>query len=448
MYSDDSNITPIDHLTETDDIARFTDHFSSFSRVINSLQRKYIELRDEFESQNGQLADANRRLIAYAKDNLTANEFLNGLLTAAKVGVVAVDRAGQVTHFNPAAARILNIAEADVIGKQYSDVIPSGESIEATVLHTIQTGEELQSVERRAERDDGATVCLSVSTSIISDDYGRRAGAVEVLHDLTTIKKMESEIARLNTLAALGEMAATVAHEVRNPLAGIAGFASLLERDLSEDDRLKPLARKIMRGVDSLNDTVTSLLNYTRFEEITRTQHRWDEFLSAAIDQYLVDNEALHDRLSISINQPPDPIESQVRLLFDRMLFRQVLFNIFANAVESAGGEAEIDVSYRILARDEANAVYGKKILLSLDETVVETTISDNGPGIDDDKLDRIFAPFFYTKSEGNGLGLAVVWKIIKGHGGDIIAENGETGGARFKIALPVKMIDQPRERR
>ena len=182
-----------------------------------------------------------------------------------------------------------------------------------------------------------------MSTSVLRDADHLPTGAVEVFHDLTKIKKMEQELARLNTLAALGEMAATIAHEVRNPLSGIGGFAALLEKDLEKDDPRHKLATKIIRGVNSLNDTVTTLLNYTRFDETNRADTSFGDFIERTIRQYKRDNPD-RNHLTIRLTHPSAGETCFVDI--DPLLFRQVFFNLFANAADMQVKRGKID--YRL----------------------------------------------------------------------------------------------------
>lgn len=422
-----------------EEVSRFADSYASFTRIINSLQRKYIELKDEFSSQNEQLVEANKKLVNLNQRNTTATEFLNGILNSISAGVIAIDLNGRITHFNPAASVILGIPGREPLGKPYREVIPPGTPVTANALRAAESGREVDSVEKRIELPDSTRLQLSVSTAVLRDDRNRLIGAVEVFQDLTKFKKMEQEIARLNTLAALGEMAATVAHEVRNPLAGIGGFAALLERDLDDSDPKKQLVEKIIRGVSSLNETVETLLNYTRFEEVNKAEVNYEGFIRGTVEQFQSDNE--HRLRNISMNYVPvgRGAEETVTLCLDKMLFRQIFFNILCNCVEACQENGMVEVTMQRLSRQAALARYADRIMLGIDETVVETAISDNGCGIDEEHLDRIFAPFFTTKRDGNGLGLAVAWKVIKAHGGEMYAENNRNGkGATFYLLMPV----------
>ncbi|UCE25494.1 MAG: PAS domain-containing protein [Candidatus Zixiibacteriota bacterium] len=422
-----------------DEVSRFADSYASFTRIINSLQRKYIELKDEFSVQNEQLVDANKKLVDLNERNTTATEFLNGILNSISAGVIAIDLNGRITHFNPAASVILGIPGREPLGKPYREVIPPGTPVSANALRAAESGREVDSVEKRIELPDGTRLQLSVSTAVLRDDQNRLVGAVEVFQDLTKFKKMEQEIARLNTLAALGEMAATVAHEVRNPLAGIGGFAALLERDLEDSDPKKQLVEKIIRGVSSLNETVETLLNYTRSEEVNKVEVNYESFLRDTIEQFQSDNESKLKKVSLSYIPAGLAGSEPVMLCLDKMLVRQVLFNILCNCVEACQEGGLIEVGMQRLSRQIALARHADRIMLGIGETIIETAISDNGCGVEKQHLDRIFAPFFTTKREGNGLGLAVAWKVIKAHGGEIYAENNKNGkGATFYLLMPV----------
>jgi len=428
-------------LAERTDIARFTDSYASFNRIVNSLQRKYLEIKDEFAAQNQALAEANRKLAGANERALAANDFLFRILNSITAGVIAVDTDGRITHFNPAAARMMGIPASAAVGKLYRDTVPPGDAVDANALRTCESCHPVTGVEKVLELVDGTRLHLSVSTVVLRDDDNHPTGAIEVFHDLTKMKQMEQELARLNTLAALGEMAATIAHEVRNPLTGISGFAALLSRDLEEDDPRQQLVTKISRGVESLNQTVTSLLNYTKFDELSTETLDFEEFLRRTIEQFKYDQPDMARGSRFDYRSPFGPSSEPIQVTCDPMLIRQLVYNLFINAVEATDDGARVEIMTRKLPRQKATGEYGSRLILSIDETVVETTIKDFGPGLSDEAQASLFAPFFTTKPEGNGLGLAMAWKIIKAHGGDIIADNHEAGGARFRIVLPTPIV-------
>jgi PAS domain S-box-containing protein len=422
------------------DLAQFADSYASFNRIVNSLQRKYIELKEEFETQQDKLVEANRRLVEMTSRNLAATEFLDGILNAVAAGVVAVDQNGRITHFNPTASVMLGIPAREPLGQLYRDVVPPGSPVEANALRAAETGRAVESVEKTMDLTDGTRLIVSVSTAILTDNSGRAVGAVEVFHDLTKTKKMEMEITRLNTLAALGEMAAAVSHQVRNPLSGILGYGSLLKRDMEPNDPRQKLVNRITDGVETLNKTVTTLLDYTRNEEVKRESVQFNEYLADAVRLFRRDHDTLADGLEFVIEPAANEAGQDYAVVIDPVLFRQVLFNLFCNAGEACSAGGQLTISYRKLPRQKAATQYADRLLLGLDETVFEVIISDNGPGVPESALDSLFAPFFTTRDNGNGLGLAMAWKILKAHGGDIALDRAYEDGARFVLLIPVRI--------
>ncbi len=439
--SDKQDILTSPAAESSEDISRFADSYASFNRIINTLQRNYIELKEEFSAQNDTLAETNRQMQELTARNLAATEFLNSILKSLSAGVISVDQSGLITHFNPAASLMLGIPLGAPQGKHYRDVIPPGDLLDANALRAAETGKAVDSVEKAVHLADGSRIVVSVSTAILRDENNKANGAVEVFHDLTRIRKMEQEIARLNTLAALGEMAATVAHQVRNPLSGILGYGSLLKRDMEPDDPRQKLISKITDGVETLNNTVTTLLNYTRHDELNRERVNFDEFLGSAVTQFRRDNADHARNTEIKIEPGLPPREEALELLLDPVLFRQVLYNLFTNSCEACDGPVEISMAYRIMPRQKAAELYGETLLLDSDETVFEMTVSDNGPGMTADAASQAFAPFFTTKAGGNGLGLAVGSKILRAHGGEIRLVKDVREGTQFLILLPTRIV-------
>jgi signal transduction histidine kinase len=419
--------------------AKFADSFASFNRVINGLQRKYIELKEEFSAQNEKLADANRRLMELTESNLAANQFLNGVLDSMPVSVITVDREGIVTHLNPAASIMFNKDARKAVGLHYSEIVKITSGANSGALSTLKSGNTFSSAEKEIILGGDRKVKVSVSTALLKDEVDNCVGAVEVFQDLTKVRKMEQEIARLNTLAALGEMAATIAHEVRNPLSGIGGFAALLERDVDKNDPKSQLIQKIKRGVETLNNTVTKLLNYTRFNELSRTEVDFVGYLRQSIEQFRhIQPGGQQFVITLYDNGMTKP--GNVIVSIDKLLFRQCFFNMLTNSIEAAGQKAITNVSIKVFSNQKIPATFANKINLEFDESLLAISIADNGPGIKPEYRDKIFAPFFTTKGGGSGLGLAVAWKLIKAHGGDIVLGESSDLGTTFHILLPARI--------
>ena len=427
--------------TGSADVSKFAETYASFNRIVNDLQRQYIELKEEFTAQNLELARTNLNLVRLTKSNLAATEFLNGVLNSVPIGVITVNQNSVITHCNPTAMAIFGIEEKSVIGRKYSEVIKTepGQSA-VSAVKTFNTGEEFSATEQIITLADNRELNLSISTAKLEDESGKFVGAVEVIQDMTKVRRLEQEIARLNTLAALGEMAAVIAHEVRNPLSGISGFASLLERDLEDDDPKMKLVLKIKRGAEILNETVTRLLNYTRFSELNRTDSSYLKYLESIIEDFNTQLAEAGKQTKVDFNFPEYLARRNVVISLDQILFRQALYNILTNAVEAMDDSGKLTVEIMTYDANDTPELFKNKLPLEFGEQLLVTTISDSGQGIEAEPREKIFAPFFTTKKDGSGLGLAVAWKLVKAHGGEILLAEKQQEGTTFHILLPAKI--------
>lgn len=260
---------------------------------------------------------------------------------------------------------------------------------------------------------------LSAIISAYNDVTERLKGAHERLHDEVArlreeLRRKNEELRRSERLAALGEMAAGLAHEIRNPLGGIALYASMLERELADHPKVGGAASKISVGVRSLERLVTEILDFAQEHRLEPQTHRMSEIIRALEDA--VCPWAAESQGALAIE--PDALACEVYC--DRHRLHQVLLNLVMNGLQASG------VGGRVTLGAAARGDGGTEI-----------HVTDNGPGIPEAHLHRIFNPFFTTKASGTGLGLAIVHRIIEAHGGTIRGGNLPSGGARFVIILP-----------
>jgi signal transduction histidine kinase len=231
------------------------------------------------------------------------------------------------------------------------------------------------------------------------------------------------ELARRERLAALGEMAAGVAHEIRNPLGSIQLFASLLDRDLADRPAERGIVGKISRGVQSLDRIVTDTLAFAGEAEPALRVVEFKRLLAGVVE--LVAAEINDADVDMTVTVVPEDLRGAA----DPDLLLRALTNLVLNGVQAAGEKGRIDLRVGATGPDKQ----------------VEITVADDGPGIAPELLDRIFNPFFTTRDTGTGLGLAIVHRIIEAHGGVISASNRDTGGASFRIILPAPNADATR---
>jgi PAS domain S-box-containing protein len=339
--------------------------------------------------------------------------YLNNILESLDTGVIVTDQTGRINVFNLAAEKYTGVKSAEALGRQYHEVIHL-ESAKIEEANRLAAGESIS----------GEIVLLPSETRAIPAAYSvarlretgsdAQPGLVLILYNLTEIKKLEDHVKRMSTLAALGEMAATVAHEIRNPLAGISGFTALLLRDIEPNSDARRLVEKINAGVKSLNATVGSLLDYTR--SITPEMVETDpaKIVENALSDFRTEPESQNQTFEIQVGS------RQLRAILDPQLFRLVVFNLLKNAAQACPSGGKVRVS---IGRADSGAL--------------RISVEDEGPGIPADTMEKMFVPFYTTKTNGTGLGLATVKKLTELHGGRVIAQNRPDGGAIFTIEIP-----------
>jgi len=248
--------------------------------------------------------------------------------------------------------------------------------------------------------------------------------AAEVARLSGELRRKNAELRRKDRLAALGEMAAGLAHEVRNPLGGIALYASKLERDLADRPDTCNAATRITQGVRELDRLVSEILDFAQEDRLERQPVALGSVLT------MVEDGAAHWQDKTGAALLIDPAARDIDLTCDPQRLRQVLLNLVINGLQAAGAGGRVHIE----ARRRSSASSEKR--RGSDKTQID--VWDTGPGIPQAARDRVFNPFFTTKASGTGLGLAIAHRIIEAHGGSVrVTNDRETGGARFILRLP-----------
>jgi len=234
--------------------------FESFISQTQKLRQTHLELKEQVEKINADLEEKNRALEAKINELHETKEYLNNTLESVSSGVVAVDLNGVITIFNAGAENIMRLSREDVIGKGYCDLFGEGDSAVPAIIDTLRNHDCVSNQQRMMKLKDGDEIIISASTAPILNARGAIIGAIETFSDLTEKLELEDQIRQADRLAVIGQMAATVAHEIRNPLGGIEGFALLLEKDLEDDPQLSARARNIIDGARTINSIISSML--------------------------------------------------------------------------------------------------------------------------------------------------------------------------------------------
>ncbi len=408
-------------------IDQLTGAFQTFNKTMAGLQFAYKALEKKVETLNVELEETNRSLSRSLVEVSTLEKHLDSILESMSDGVIVVDTFGRITLFNKAAGEITGYEDKEVLGCFYQDFFCGGVEEECTPLYVLRTGIRVRKRKEMFTRS-GDKILVEFSAAPVTDDEGSVLGALEVLQDLSEIKGLEEEVEQSQTLAALGEMAASVAHEVRNPLGAIGGYAALLERDLEISDGRRDLVKKIIEGVARLDRIVTNLLTYTRPLTPNFQEQDLRKIIREALSFFQIGLDGRGENLKVVTIFHTRKLEAKV----DPDLFREALLNLFDNALHAMSGNCELRVEVGIRKMPAAGA--GK----SKGHGRLEVKVSDTGIGICEEVRKKLFRPFFTTRPDGVGLGLAIVKRIVRMHKGDIDVDSTLGEGTTFTISLPV----------
>ena len=372
------------------------------SFMINAFHDVTRQLKEKEKELHRLKALAEQR--ADAVESYTAN-----ILQCVSNGVITFDREGRVATINRAAEEMLGLTSKDAAGCSCRDIIPS-EALCSLVDETIENRVPSHRMETAIQRD-GAHMWLGFNTALLTDRGGQSLGVILSFSDLTEVKRLQEQIELKERLTALGEMSAGIAHELRNPMAVIAGNLKLLAKKQDADGQ--QVVGDVLAEIDGMNRIIGDLLTFARPTALNRVDVNIGELLKGCLDAAL--QAKGHDGIQ-TVFEVPDLV-----IPADEVLLRQALGNIIVNAIES-------------MAEKGSLTIRGWK-----GEGEAGVAVQDTGHGIAPEMLKKIFLPFFTTKPEGVGMGLALAHKIVTAHGGRIEAISGQGRGSTFTVMLPMR---------
>jgi PAS domain S-box-containing protein len=355
------------------------------------------------------------------------DRFFRQIVRSMRNGVIAFHRDGTLALMNDEAYRIFGLTKSPAdVGRALADVLRERPS----VIRVLAGVFELSHLPNRVElRLPDLNRVIGYTLSQVKDEDGKAIGAVMFFKDLTQVEQLEERERLRDRLAALGEMAAGIAHELKNPLAGIEVMAGLLRRQVSDSKEAQSLLADIMSEAKLANSIVVEMLEFVR--PIRLQMERTD--LAEVVHQSMTLAESKVKRGAVAVQV--DLADGLPAIDGDLNQLSQVFSNLLTNAFEALGGRGHVTI------KAYPSAIEVDPAMMGIDATATEVVVVDvidDGPGVPAEATDKIFDPFFTTKPQGSGLGLAIVRKIVDAHDGRIDVNSAAGRGTCFRVTLPV----------
>lgn len=336
-------------------------------------------------------------------------------------GVIAVDTEMRIRVFNQSAEKLLEVSRSLVLGKPLGDYLKRNPKIAEVLKATLEEGRLFAEYDEKLfRRITGDTIPAGITTSQLIDASGELCGAAVLIRDLSGIKSLEEGTLRKERLAYLGTFAASLAHEIKNPLSGMRGAAQLLSRRISDPD-LNEYLEVIMKEADRLNGILNGMLDFAKPARLRKKPFNIHQALDSVV--FLMSDKP---GLFIKTYDPSIP-----EISGDENQLKQVFLNLVKNAREALSENGVIHLTTRAIT--EFHLIEGKG-----QGRMVSIEVKDNGCGIKPEDLEKIFTPFFTTKAKGSGLGMAITLKIVKEHGGHLKIDSTPGKGTAVTLYLPL----------
>lgn len=371
--------------------------------LAGSLGERYHSMHRALEDQRKDLSDL--------------QAFKDLMFESLGSGLVGIDLQRRITALNRAAEEITGYQSAETMGHRWESVFGDGIPPEEIDRATRAEGWQGQRYELGLRRKDGRQVPLGISFWPLRSGAGELAGVIGVFQDLSSIKQLEERMRQADRLATIGRLAANIAHEIRNPLASLSGAIEVLGRELPRDSAHDRLVQIVLHESDRLNRIIRDFLDYARPAPLHRVPVNVGEILDDVL--VLLEHRALPADLKVVREY-----DGTISALVDPQQFRQAIWNLCLNAVQAMPEGGELHIGAGVLDRWTGRGL--------------EIWVADTGSGIDRESLPHIFEPFFSTKPEGSGIGLAMVHRVLQDHGGDVEVRSELGTGTTFTLRLPV----------
>jgi two-component system, NtrC family, sensor histidine kinase PilS len=346
-------------------------------------------------------------------------------------GITSIDIDGKIVHFNRAASSILDIDPAVAHDRHFEEILGPGMSAIAQLLRRgLDEGLTVSRGELEITSGGGRKVPLGINTSLVTTETGKRAGVIALYQDLTEVKKTEEKVKRQETLAALGQFSAGIAHEIRNCLSPIIGSVEILKKELSLEGDSQKLMDLILKEADRLEGFLKELLFYARAKALDMKEVNLQQLIAETVE--IVRRHPAHSSdktLRCEFHAP----ETYAKLDAEQM--KRVFVNLAVNALEAIEGHGQLTISTYV----EEGRINGR----SEPSQFVIVEFKDDGVGIPAENLNRVLEPFYSTKGSGTGLGLSIAQRVVERHHGKISIESRPDKGTKVRVHIPHFVADK-----
>jgi len=351
----------------------------------------------------------------------SATNITESLIESIGSGIIITEMNDTITYINQAGAKILGYSKGEVIGQPFG-LFGLNEKQNVSYSSLDHSDNLDTRREGRMKRKDGDEIPVGFTINQHLSLSGEAIGKIIIFRDLTKVYRIQEEMLKMDRLVSLGKLASGIAHEIRNPLAGIKTTAQALGEEMAKDDPKREYLNRITKEIDRLNELLKTFFSFAKPQTLLLVPCHIKEIINAIIP-FLIKEIADKGIQFVESYHPQLP-----RIRVDKIQMHQAFLNLFLNAIQAMpyGGELKIEANPVILPSPE-----GSK------QNFIKVVVSDSGKGIPPQILPKIFDPFFTTKPKGIGLGLSITYQIIKKHGGTIKVHSQWEKGTSFIINLP-----------
>lgn len=344
-------------------------------------------------------------------------------------GVITTDAHGVITSMNAAAEHITGYKREEFIGRRWTTVHPFPPETKSLLERTYYTGEPHLFCDLPMVRKDGREVAIEIKTALLRDGRGRKMGVVAIFSDITERKQVQQRLQELEFLSRIGQLAVGIAHEIRNPLAGISSLIQVLREGVRGDEQMEPLIEQVLWEVKRLNHVVAQLLDFAHPDRIHPHPCNLREVVEGAmlLVRRQLESKGIQAEVQCELRDPT--------ILVDSGKIRGILLNLFLNAMRAMPEGGRLRVILSPFTGKAAEDVLFWATPPPSEGVRVE--VEDTGRGIDPSLLSSIFRPFFTTHPQGTGMGLFICKRVVEAHGGGLGVRSAPSRGTAFVIVLP-----------